>query len=279
MNDNILSMGRMDYINASPVYYGLNNGLLPSWITMTDGPPAVLNRMILNKELAISPISSGFYGLHHSDLMVLPDLSISCDGPVLSVILMSNHAVEDLHGKKVVLTEDSATSALLVRLVFAELGISPVFSTGKMRTLADIPGHTDAVLVIGDAALTQPWDNRFEHRMDLGELWHRKTGLPFVFALWVVRRDYAAENPELVKEALRLFHLSKQQGYENIEAVIDKGVDRLSLDRSVIEKYYQVLYCDLDEKKIHAMELFFKRLYMHGLFKERVKVEIWEYLT
>ena len=115
-------MGRMDYINASPVYYGLNNGLLPSWITMTDGPPAVLNAMILKGDLAISPISSGFYGCHHRDLLVLPDLSISCNGPVLSVILMGNYSIEDLDGKKVVLTEDSATSALLVRLLFAEIG-------------------------------------------------------------------------------------------------------------------------------------------------------------
>jgi len=269
-------MGRMDYINASPVYYGLNNGLLPSWITMTDGPPAVLNAMILKGDLAISPISSGFYGRHHRDLLVLPDLSISCDGPVLSVILMGNYPIEDLDGKKVVLTEDSATSALLVRLLFAEHGVAPVIVTGRMRTPEDIPGDADAVLVIGDAALTQPWDDCFPLRMDLGSLWHKKTGMPFVFALWVVRRDYAELYPDRVAEALRLFHLSRQQGYENIEAVIDRGVGKLRLPRSLIECYYQVLFCDLDRPKIQALEHFFERLYTDKLFTERVKVELFQ---
>lgn len=269
-------MGRMDYINASPVYYGLINGLLPSWITMTDGPPAVLNAMILKGDLAISPISSGFYGCHHRDLLVLPDLSISCDGPVLSVILMGNYSIEDLDGKKVVLTEDSATSALLVRLLFAEQGVAPVFVTGRMRTPEDIPGDADAVLVIGDAALTQPWDDFFPIRMDLGELWHKKTGMPFVFALWVVRRDYAQRYPDRVARALSLFHLSRQQGYGNIETVIDRGVDKLKLSRSLIERYYQVLFCDLDQPKIQALEHFFERLYTHKLFTERVKVELFQ---
>lgn len=269
-------MGRMDYINASPVYYGLNNGLQPSWITMIDGPPAVLNSMILKGDLAISPISSGFYGLHHRDLLVLPDLSISCDGPVVSVILMGNYPIEDLDGKKVVLTEDSATSALLVRLLFAEHGVAPVFVKGKMRSPGDIPGDADAVLVIGDAALTQPWDNFFPLRMDLGQVWHQKTGMPFVFALWVVRRDYAELYPDRVAEALRLFHLSKQQGYENIEKVIERGADKLKLPRSLIERYYQVLFCNLDQLKIQALEHFFQRLYTYRLFSERVKVELFQ---
>ncbi len=269
-------MGRIDYINASPVYYGLDHGLLPPWMTMTDGPPAVLNRMISRGDLAISPISAGFYGCHHRDLLMLPDLSISCNGPVLSVILMSNAPIEQLDNKTVVLTEDSATSALLVRLIFAERGVRPVFVTGRMRRPKDIPEDADAVLVIGDAALTQPWDDFFDLRMDLGQLWCQTTGLPFVFAVWVVRRDYASHHPERVAQALALFHRSRHQGYENIETVIDRGVERLNLDRSLIERYYQVLLCDLDQPKIHALELFFERLYVHRLFNERVTVELFQ---
>ncbi|MCP4117282.1 MAG: menaquinone biosynthesis protein [Desulfobacteraceae bacterium] len=276
MNNDTLSMGRMDYINASPVYYGLNNGLAPSWIKMTDGPPAVLNRMIHQGELAISPISSGFYGLHHRELLVLPDLSISCRGPVLSVNLMGNLPIEELDNKKVVLTEDSATSALLVRLIFAEQGIAPRFSTHRMRTPGDIPEGTDAVLVIGDAALTQPWDDHFKYRLDLGELWHRTTGLPFVFALWVVRRDYARKYPEKVSRALALFHQSRRQGYDNIDTVIDRGVAKLKLSRALIKEYYEVLHCNLDEEKIIALERYFEGLYNHGLFTDRVKVELFQ---
>ena len=86
MSKTRLSMGRISYINASPVYYGLDNGLLPDWIEMTDGAPSVLNQMIKNRELEISPVSAAFYGMNHKDLLILPDLSISCYGKVLSVI-------------------------------------------------------------------------------------------------------------------------------------------------------------------------------------------------
>ena len=189
---------------------------------------------------------------------------------------MSNYPIEQLHNKKVVLTEDSATSALLVRLILAEHKVAPVFVTGKMRRLEDIPDDADAVLVIGDAALTQPWDDSFDLRMDLGELWYQKTGMPFVFAVWVVRRDYAAHHPEQVAAALDLFLRSRDQGYENLGTVIDRGVARLNLDRCLIERYYQVLLCDLDQPKIHALELFFQRLYRHGLFNEQVKVELFQ---
>ena len=56
-------MGRIDYINASPVYYGLDHGLLPAWVTMTDGPPAVLNRMIRRGDLSHKPHLSWFLWL------------------------------------------------------------------------------------------------------------------------------------------------------------------------------------------------------------------------
>ncbi|MCK5099153.1 MAG: ABC transporter substrate-binding protein, partial [Desulfobacteraceae bacterium] len=48
-------MGKISYINASPVFYGLDHGLLPDWLEMISEPPAVLNRLILNKDIIISP--------------------------------------------------------------------------------------------------------------------------------------------------------------------------------------------------------------------------------
>jgi len=266
-------MGRIDYINASPVYYGLDNGLLPEWIKMTDGPPSVLNSMIRNKELDISPVSAAFYGMNHNRLLVLPDLSISCHGKVLSVVLMSNLPIEELDGGNVVLTRDSATAVSLVKLVFSKQGVVPRFFTTRVRTLDDIPEGTDAALVIGDAALTQPWDSVFNHRIDLGDLWYQMTGLPFVFALWVVRKSVAGKVPWDVRTALKLFYESRTVGYANLEKIISCGSARLNLDKSLIRKYYDSLYCDLDEQKIIAVETFFASLYTQGLFPDKVSLE------
>lgn len=273
MSKTRLSMGRISYINASPVYYGLDNGLLPDWIEMTDGAPSVLNQMIKNRELEISPVSAAFYGMNHKDLLILPDLSISCYGKVLSVILVSKYPINELNRKKVVLTEESATSAALVRLIFAEKGVKPFFHKQRVHTLEDISKDTDAALVIGNAALTIPWDSLFEYRIDLGELWYQTTGLPFVFALWVVRKSHAERYPQAVKEALELFYRSREAGYANIDRVIKMGAEKLDLSNSLVREYYDLLFCDLDEKKIFALDKFFSSLYKQGIFSDQVDLQ------
>jgi len=146
-------MGKIDYINASPVYYGLDHGLLPQWINMVPNPPAILNGMIQEKRIAMSPVSSAFYGMHHKDLLVLPDLSISSHGEVMSVVLMSDYDLDELHGRNILLTRESATSVCLVKLIMAQRHLVPVYITGRLKTVEDVPGDVDAALVIGDAAM------------------------------------------------------------------------------------------------------------------------------
>ena len=99
MNDKKVTMGKISYINASPVFYGLDHGLLPPWLKMESDVPSVLNRKIITGQIKISPISAAFYAMNHKELLLLPDLSISCHGRVLSVILASHYPIDDLEGK------------------------------------------------------------------------------------------------------------------------------------------------------------------------------------
>ncbi len=277
MNPIKLVMGKIDYINASPVYYGLDNGLLPDWAAMVEGPPAVLNKMIKNGEIQLSPVSAAFYALNHRELLVLPDLSISCNGTVLSVILASHYPVEDLDGRTVVFTADSATAVNLMKLVFSKNRISPRLVTRKIYHMASVPQDADAVLVIGDAALTQPWETRFRYRIDLGELWKAMTGLPFVFALWVVRKSFADLHPDMVAEMSSLFLKSRTSGDASMDIIIQAGAVKLGLDQDVVRRYYDFLFCDLDPPKIKAAENFFSSLHQHGLLSEPVKLEFFRH--
>lgn len=267
-----LCMGKIDYINASPVYYGLDHGLLPDWIDMIEGPPAVLNGMIQNRQLDISPVSSAFYGMNHKDLFILPDLSISSHEEVLSVILMSDYPIDELDGKTIVLTQDSATSSALVRLVALQKKICPKFITKRLRRVNDLPEEAHAAMVIGDAAMTQPWEERFRYRIDLGRLWNETTGLPFVFALWVVRRECAEARHDDVKEALDLFYRSRREGYGHIDQVIASGAGKLGLDKSYVRRYFELLQCDLDPLKVKALNFFFLSLYENFIFPEKVDI-------
>ncbi|MCP3899064.1 MAG: menaquinone biosynthesis protein [Desulfobacteraceae bacterium] len=267
-------MGKISYINASPVFYGLDKGLLPDWLEMISEPPAVLNQMIMNNDIVISPISSSFYGMNHKELLVLPDFSISCNGSVMSVLLMSKHPLEDLDGKKIVLTEESATSTSFLKMIFSMRNINPELEIRSVRCLDDVKENVDGVLVIGDAALTQPWSSMFKYKIDLGDLWFQLTKLPFVFAVWVVRRSFAEKEPDIVRNIIALLNESRKKGYSNIDKIIEKGATQLALDKSFIKKYYDHLYCDFDLKKIKALEMFFKFLYEERILKEIVKIEL-----
>ncbi|MEH0020834.1 MAG: menaquinone biosynthesis protein [Desulfobacter sp.] len=269
-------MGKITYINASPVYYGLDNGLQPEWLTLIPDVPAALNHQIKTGRIDISPISAAFYAMNHEDLLILPDLSISCHGDVLSVICASKYPLDELTGKQVMFSNESASAASFLKMIFAQRKIVPEFKVGHVGDIAGIPDSVDAVMVIGDAALTQPWDQRFRYRFDLGGIWYEMTGLPFVFAVWVVRKAFAEQHPDMVKAAHDLLLASMAEGYAHLDSVIRSGHEKLEVSQELIQTYYDLLVCDLDPLKIKAMETFFNALYEQGILKHKAKICFFE---
>ncbi len=269
-----VNLGKISYINVFPVYYGLDQTRVPDWLEMVPDVPAALNLKIQKGLIDISPISAAFYAMNHRDLLLLPDLSISCHGPVLSVLLASQYPVFELDGKKVILSSESATAAALIRMICAEKDVRPNFVTRPVHSIFDVTGQADAALVIGDTALTQPWFEAFSHVIDLGSLWYELTGLPFVFAVWAVRKSFAARHPQLVDRTHRLLLESRDAGERNMESIIQKGIQTLKLDEPLVRRYFDLLHCNLDNPKIHAMDLFFKSLFQHGLLPEKVTLEL-----
>ena len=223
MNNKEISIGKISYINASPVFYGLDHGLLPSWLKMVPDVPSVLNQKIITGQIEVSPISAAFYALNHKELLLLPDLSISCEGRVLSVILASNFLIDDLNNKTVMFSQESASAAAFLKMIFHQRQVNPTFQIGNVSDYQEVSKTADAVLVIGDNALIHPWDQVFEHHIELGQYWYEMTQMPFVFAVWAVRRSFAKKDPLIVKEIHNLFLESKILGYQNIEKIVENG--------------------------------------------------------
>jgi chorismate dehydratase len=114
----------------------------------------------------------------------LGNLGVSSDGPAMSVFLFSNRPVEDLSGSQIAVTSHTATSIQLLRVLFSELwGVS-----GHEFVEMSAASH-DAALWIGDPALKRRNSSEYQYQYDLGAAWKSLTGLPFVFAEWVVRTD------------------------------------------------------------------------------------------
>jgi chorismate dehydratase len=193
-------LGHIQFINCLPLYYGMvkNDVLLD--VDLVRANPADLARMLLDGELDVAPIPAIEFARHADDLVLLPDIAISSDGVVQSILLISKVPAHELDGRTVALTNTSRTSQVLARVLLGKhWGVEPTY----VEMPPDLPAmlrDADAALLIGDEALRAFWEppeGLFVY--DLGTEWTGWTGLPMVYAVWAVRADYAAENPAAVQ--------------------------------------------------------------------------------
>ena len=117
-----MRVGRIPYIKCYPVYGGIDRGIVALDAELVDGIPSALNRRMAQGALDISVISAVEYARDTARYLLLPDLAISCDGPVRSVMLFSRVPAERLGGGRVLITRSSMTSVVLLELLFEHVG-------------------------------------------------------------------------------------------------------------------------------------------------------------
>ncbi len=193
-----LRVGRIPYVNCYPVYGAIDRGIVRLDAELVTGVPTELNRLVGEGQLDVSVVSAVEYARDSRRYLLLPDLAISCDGPVRSVMLFSSRPAEQLGGERVLVSASSMTSVALLELLFEHVWQArPEFVRGDTEHGdADDADSRDcaARLVIGDAALMladkrrKNGDSTYPFLYDLGEEWKSWTGLPFVFAVWVAQR-------------------------------------------------------------------------------------------
>src|SRR5690349_907930 len=182
-----MRLGRIPWINCYPIYGAIDRGLVPVPAELVSGTASELNDLLAAGELDVSVVSAVEYARDAAAYHLLPDLAISCDGPVRSVMLFSRRPVEELQDATVLRTTSSRTSVLLLELLCRHRWrVAPRWAgvraePGDLDALAQFP-H-DAVLVIGDAALLLDVRAQYPYQVDLGAAWREWTGLPFVFAV------------------------------------------------------------------------------------------------
>ncbi len=272
---NKIKLGKITYINAAPVYYGIDSDKILKQelkdFELIAKPPATLNSMIKKKEVDISPISSVAFAKMYEDLTLLPNFSISSFGEVLSVLLISKYELSELTDKKVFITNESETAKSLLKLICFENSISPHFEVKKNSEL--LSQDADAVLIIGDMALKDEWDNKkFNYTYDLGEMWYSKTKLPFVFAVWAVRKEFAQNSKDKALKAFNILNESREIGLSDIETIISKASDKIGISKELCRKYYKVLNCFLTPEHIESLKLFFGKLYNAGIIEKKAEI-------
>src|SRR5204863_6244448 len=261
-------IGRIGYINCAPVYGAIDRGIvqLPHGAELITGTPAELNDLLVAGELDVSVISAIEYARHAKELLLLPELAISCDGPVRSVALFSKRPVTDLGNRTVLLSASSRTSVALLQLLCRNVWkITPRFAEARaeaqdLEALAALP-H-EAVLVIGDAALTLAARGTYPHRYDLGTEWKAWTGLPFVFAVWAARRSTDATAVRHVHEALLA---ARTWGLAHLDELAAVGARACDVEHATCLRYLSGLDYAFTYKHLAGLTDFFRRLAADGI--------------
>jgi len=263
----MMRIGRIPYINCYPVYGALDRGVVKLDAQLVDGVPTDLNRRMAVGELDISVVSAVEYARDSERYLLLPDLAISCDGPVRSVMLFSARPASDLGGRRVIVSRSSMTSVALLELLFEHVWhVKPHFVPGDAE-LSDVAvqddGGADARLVIGDAALLlgSRHKSRYNHSYDLGQEWKQWTGQPFVFAVWVAQR---AAN---VKEALIAHSAlieSRNWGLDHLPELARQAREATGVEESVCAEYLSGLDYGLSYPHLAGLTEFYRRLVERG---------------
>lgn len=261
-----MKLGRIGYLNCYPVYAAMDQGIVPPPGELVTGTPAELNDLLVAGELDVAVISAVEYARHSKDLVLLPDLAISCDGPVKSVMLYSRRTVGQLDGRTVLVTASSRTSVALLDLLCRDVWkIRPQFAQARaeatdLDSLAALP-H-EAVLVIGDPALLLAGRGGYPHRYDLGDEWKKWTGLPFVFAVWAARRALATADLRQVRDALLA---SRRWGLAHLDQLAELAAARTGVPLALCRSYLAGLDYALTYKHLAGLTDFFRRLAADGI--------------
>ncbi|HAK89312.1 MAG TPA: futalosine synthase [Nitrospiraceae bacterium] len=257
-----LRIGKIPYANLFPIFYTLEKECDCSSYEFVEGVPSILNKMLRNGDLDVSPSSSIEYLKNPSIYRIIEGHSISSQGPIESILLFSKIPIEELNGGTIYVSSQSETSVALLDIILREfygiqcrlhISINPEDSEGE------------AFLLIGDDALKyKARDKRQEVRVyDLGELWYKKTNLPFVFALWIARKKLHAK-AELLDKFIKDLNRAKEVAIKNFSEAARYSPMRAFMTEGEIISYWNKIDYDLTDKHKKGLELFDK--YLRELF-------------
>jgi len=264
----MLRVGRISYANCTPIFSGLREQATCRDCQFVEGVPSRLNGMLAAGEIDVCPSSSIEYAHHPDNYLILPNLSISSVGAVGSVLLFSRVPIVELSGQTILLSSESATSVNLLRILLAirfKATCQYIPSSLPLeRALQDAP----AMLLIGDAALRAALEGNRLRVYDLGELWHRWTGLPFVFALWLCGRRVAEEHHAAVSRLASQLVTAKEHAGRSIESIAQEAPEALWMGKERLVAYWRdnISY-DLGRRHLEGLALFYRYCVDLGLLK------------
>ncbi len=250
----MLKIGRIPYTNLFPIYYYLKQRSQGRY-GFIDGVPSVVNKLLREGRVDVSPSSSIEYLRSPEKYILIQGHSISSEGPVGSIILFSKAPIEQLAGRTILYSYHSETSVALLQVImrkFLDLRCNMVSSSAPLQE--GLQTH-QAYLMIGDNALKESLSRPDLKKYDLGEIWYRKTGLPFVYALWIRRRATGD-----IKHFIKDLDDSRSKAIENLSGLAGHCPAGQWLSEENLTSYWRGISYNLCERHMEGLALFRKYL-------------------
>jgi predicted solute-binding protein len=262
--ERMLRVGCVKYLNARPLIRG--------WPRHVDfDHPSTLCKRLANGELDVAFVSS-FEFLRNPIYRIVDDVSISSAGSVYSVVVAHRGDISEVD--EIELDPAAETSVNLVRCLLAEANLAPhiiqrsadilsVRPAGTSPAVGESSGARRAWLLIGDQAIRFQQKHAGEfHFWDLGEQWNKLVGLPFVYALWLIR-------PEVV-DSERIANRLRAVRDENLTSIDELIAEEKEFDRDFCRRYYREnLRFSFGEAEKKGLRTFAKLCAKQGLLSER----------
>jgi chorismate dehydratase len=241
-----IRIGVVDFVNARPLVHGLDK---ERGVELVHDRPSRLVTALRRGDLDVALVSS-IEAFRTPELRIVPEIGICSEGPVKSVKLFLKKPLAEV--ERVALDAGSRTGAALTRMVFLEFLQRPAVTLREIEpTLEPAKVDADAVLLIGDAALrARPMNGGLEP-LDLGWFWTDRTGLPFVYAVWAVRRGKPAE------DVLALLLRARDRGLLERSKIAATAAGELDMPVAGLTQYLtRNLRYQLGEREIKGLERF-----------------------
>jgi len=250
------------YSNTAPLIwsflYGSNRGRYE--LILDTAPARSLELLLQNRvDAALVPVIA-FQLL--DGVRLIPDVCVGAKEKVRSVCLITKG--KDLSQVKTVsLDTSSKTSVYLTKIIFREfLGFEPVWKDAA-PDLEAMLDESDCALLIGDPALNLSEPPAVAgclsiRTFDLAGLWRQYSGLGFVFAMWMTRKESCEID----------FAAARSEGLLHLEEIISNYISENALKREDLLSYLsENISYSIDDSMQKGLGLYFELAAKNGLIE------------
>lgn len=258
-------MAAISFLNTAPLMWGLDaEPRLEIAYTVPSQCAEALRRG--GADIGIIPVIEM---ARIADLAALPGIAIAARAEVRSILLISRRPAAQV--RTLCLDRSSRTSSALAQILLAQRYGARFEVTEQAPDWRAMLDQSDAGLLIGDPALRISISGEAAAAgmlvYDLAAEWHQWTGLPFVFALWAVRRQRLAAEPAAgAAWLIERFQRAKREGLARVEELAALWAPRMGISPGEVRRYLQTdVEYDFTPEHRQGLERFFQLAAAQGL--------------